>query len=110
MCCRRQLSWARTLRSGAVRLVLFLSMCLCVAGCGGGGPRLPVTPHVLRDGSGKQLLAKIPEQKSKVEMPVLYITHRDKYGPNGDWPLFGFCRASTGAHCAPLLGFEPRPT
>jgi len=85
-------------------------MCLCVAGCAGGGPRLPVTPNLLQDGSGGQQLTKLPEADHKVEIPVLYVTDRVKYGQNGDWPLYGYDRSATVYFGTASVGFKPMPT
>src|SRR6267142_801361 len=97
-------------RSAAIRLLLALSSCLAMAGCFGGVPRLPETPNALRDGSGTQLLAKIPEENRKVEMPVIYVTDRQKEGQNGDWPLYGFGRSATISYGLASVGFKPMPT
>src|ERR1051325_8112219 len=94
----------------AIRLVLLLSAALGIAGCAGGGPKLPETPNVLQDGSGMQQLVKLPEADRKVEIPVLYVTDRVKYGQNGDWPLYGFDRSATVYFGVATVGFKPLPT
>src|SRR6476646_855737 len=106
----RHLSPAGKLQLLGVRLALFLSVCFCAAGCGGAGPRLSATPNVLRDGSGSALLAMVPEQNRKVEMPVIYVTDRQKYGQNGDWPLYGHGRSATVAYGTATVGLKPMPT
>ena len=94
----------------AIRLVLLLCAGLSIAGCAGGGPKLPETPNVLQDGSGAAQLAKLPEGDRKVEIPVLYVTDRVKYGQNGDWPLYGFDRSATVYFGTASVGFKPMPT
>jgi len=98
------------MRLGAIQVVVFALLWLCIAGCGGGGPRLAATPNVLRDGSGSTLLAKVPEQNRKVEMPVIYFTDREKYGQNGTWPLYGFGRSATVSYGTASVGLKPMPT
>jgi esterase/lipase superfamily enzyme len=104
------LSRSREERAAALRLVLFVSICLSIVGCGGGGPRLAATPNVLRDGSGSQLLADAPVQNRKVEIPIIYVTDREKYSQNGTWPLYGSGRSATVAYGTASVGLKPMPT
>src|SRR4051812_14054191 len=108
MRCRTDLN--TKMRLGAIQLAVFVSLWLCIAGCGGGGPRLASTPNVLRDGSGSALLARVPEQYRKVEIPIIYITDREKYGQNGTWPLYGFGRSATVAYGTASVGLKPMPS
>jgi esterase/lipase superfamily enzyme len=100
----------RALRPTAIRLMLLMLMGISLAGCASGGPRLPVTPNVLRDGSGPELLSKINPELQKPEMQVLYVTDRAKYGQNGDWPLYGYDRSPNVAFGIATVSFKPTPT
>src|SRR6185436_11042636 len=108
MCCRANLGGK--MRLGAVQLMVLACLWISIAGCGGGGPRLASTPNVLRDGSGSSLLDKVPQQDRKVEMPVIYFTDREKYGQNGDWPLYGHGRSATVSYGIASVGLKPMPT
>src|SRR5258706_4147102 len=97
-------------RVRAIRLVLVLGLGLALAGCAGGGPRLPETPNTLRDGSGPQMLSKLTPENQNPLMPLLYVTDRGRAGQNGDWPYYNYDRSPSVAWGTATVGFKPMPT
>lgn len=57
---------------------LTISLVLVILTCCGCGQTLPVTPYVLRDGSGAKALNELPPQRHTPEMSIFYITDRQR--------------------------------
>jgi esterase/lipase superfamily enzyme len=71
---------------------------------------LPVTPNVLRDGSGSQLLAKLSPEQQTPDMSVVYVTDRAPFvGPTSQ-PSYGIKRSPSLAFGLATVSLDPSPT
>jgi esterase/lipase superfamily enzyme len=86
-------------------LVVMLASIVPLAGCEG-PTKLPVTPNVLRDGSGSQALAQLPPEERSVDIPVVYVTDRAAVsGP----AKYGVGRSHSLAYGMATVGLDPMP-
>ena len=60
--------------------------------------RLPVTPNVLRDGSGSAQLRELPPAQQKPEMEIVYVTDRTRDAEAQQGVVYGDGRASDIAY------------
>jgi esterase/lipase superfamily enzyme len=84
-------------------------MLLPLAGCEG-PTMLPMTPNVLRDGSGSQLLTQLPPEQQTVDMPVIYVTDRAPFVGPTSRPSYGVQRSSSLAYGLATVSLDPAPT
>jgi len=92
----------------ATVLVLMLGV-LPLTGCEGPA-KLPVTPNVLRDGSGSQMLAQLPPEQRTIDMPVVYVTDRAPVAGPSSRPSYGVQRSPSLAYGLATVSLDPAPT
>ncbi|MCY2952582.1 MAG: alpha/beta hydrolase [Planctomycetota bacterium] len=91
-----------------LRLLLPFAIC-AAAGCEGSA-RLPVTPNVLRDGSGLRMLSQAPADARKADMEVLYVTDRAQSGQTEQGPTYGYGRSIGAAFGRATVSLDPTPS
>lgn len=97
--------------AGTWRLFLLLAVVHAAAGCEG-PTKLPVTPNVLRDGSGSKMLSEAPADCRTPEMKVLYVTDRAPFGQKKEGLMvqYGFERTPSVAMGEATVALDPAPT
>ena len=90
--------------------VLLATTILPLAGCEGPA-KLPVTPNVLRDGSGSKMLSELPADQQTVDMPILFVTDRAPFvGPPTSPLRYGVQRSPSLAYGESIVSLDPAPT
>jgi esterase/lipase superfamily enzyme len=92
-----------------LRAALLLATLILLVGCNS-ATTLPVTPNVLRDGSGSQVLAQLPPDQQKVDMPVVFVTDRAPFAGLPTAPRYGTQRSPSLAYGLATVSLEPSPT
>jgi len=97
-------------RPGPLGRVLALALvALVLIGCE--GPTiLPVTPNVLRDGSGSRLLAQLPEDQHVVDIPIIYFTDRNREVGKDSLVRYGTHRSVFMSFGLATVSLNPAPT
>ena len=94
---------------GAVLALAWAALHLALGGCVG-PQQLPATPNVLRDGSGSQVLAQLPQEQHVVGMPIIYVTDRARVSAPDQPPAYGTKRSPFASFGQATVSFTPAPT
>ena len=91
------------------RVLVLAFVVLSLIGCEGPAI-LPVTPNVLRDGSGSKVLAQLPQDQHVADMPIIYFTDRNRIVGKGSAVRYGTHRSVFMSFGIATVSLNPTPT
>lgn len=97
---------ATSLLATAFAMALVLAALL---GCEGPA-KLPLTPNVLRDGSGSNALANLPQDQHVADMSIIYFTDRNRIAEKDSSIQYGSKRSVFMSFGLATVSLNPTPT